>query len=292
MSQALDRLLEILDLERIDSDIYRGENESSDWHRLFGGQVAAQALSAAQRTVQDRQVHSLHGFFLRGGDPDVPVTYTVDRIRDGKSFTTRRVVAIQNGNAIFNASISFHRAEEGFEHQDAMPDVPGPDELPTWAERAKQAIEKMPEERQQWMMRERPIEIRSALPHSMFSTEPSQEVNPVWIRANGSIPDDPALHAQLLAYSSDIAFVDNMYRPHRTPKSAPVMLASLDHSLWFHRPVRMDDWLLYMQESPSASGARGFARGMIYSRDGALLASVAQEGVMRRIDPDRVKPDP
>jgi acyl-CoA thioesterase-2 len=287
MGKALDELLDVLDLERIDADIFRGRNETTDWFRLFGGQVAAQALGAAQRTVEEHHVHSLHGYFLRGGDPKVPVTYTVDRIRDGASFTTRRVVALQNGRAIFNTSISFHRHEEGYDHQSTMPDVADPEELPSWKERVEAALDRMPEERREWMLRERPIELRSSLPHGMFSNKPSTGPNHVWIRANGDVPDDPDVHAQLLTYASDIAFVDNMYRPHRSPDSPGVMLASLDHALWFHRPIRLDDWLLYTQESPSASGARGFALGTVFDRSGILLASVAQEGVMRELDPDR-----
>lgn len=287
MGKALDQLLGILDLERIDADIFRGQNEPSDWFRLFGGQVAAQALSAAQRTVDEHRVHSLHGYFLRGGDPKTPVTYTVDRIRDGRSFTTRRVVALQNGRAIFNTSISFHAEESGYEHQDPMPEVADPESLPTWADRARELEGKIPEERRQWMLRERAIETRSGLPHSMFSGEPSTVPNPVWIKANGDVPDDPDVHAQLVTYASDIAFVDNMYRPHRRKDSPGVMLASLDHALWFHRPVVLDDWVLFHQDSPSAYGARGFARGAIFDRAGTHLASVAQEGVMRELDPSK-----
>lgn len=289
MGKALDHLLDVLDLERIDADIFRGRNETTDWFRLFGGQVAAQALAAAQRTVEEHRVHSLHGYFLRGGDPKVPVTYTVDRIRDGASFSTRRVVALQNGKAIFNTSISFHREEDGFEHQFDMPEAPDPETLPTWADRAEEVKDKIPKDQYTWMTRERSIETRSALPHGFFSDEPSTEPNPVWIRANGDVPDDPDIHAQLLTYASDIAFVDNMHRPHRRKDSPGIMLASLDHALWFHRPVRLDDWLLFHQDSPSAAGARGFARGSVYQRDGLHLASVAQEGVMREIDPERTK---
>lgn len=287
MGKALERLLDILDLERIDADIFRGQNEPSDWFRLFGGQVAAQALCAAQRTVEEHRVHSLHGYFLRGGDPKTPVTYTVDRIRDGRSFTTRRVVALQNGRAIFNTSISFHVAEEGYEHQNAMPDAADPETLPTWADRARELEGKIPEELREWMLKERAIETRSGVPPSMFSAKPSTEPNPVWIKANGDVPDDPDIHAQLVTYASDIAFVDNMYRPHRRPGSKGVMLASLDHALWFHRPVVLDDWLLFHQDSPSAFGARGFVRGAMFDRAGTHLASVAQEGVMRELDPDK-----
>jgi len=289
MGKALDALLGVLELERIDADIFRGQNEGSEWFRLFGGQVAAQALGAAQKTVDDHRVHSLHGYFLRGGDPEIPVTYTVDRIRDGASFTTRRVVAIQNGRAIFNTSISFHREEEGFEHQAEMAEVPDPDEMPSWKDRIEALTDRIPEERREWLRRERPIELRSSLPHGMFSDEPSTGPNHVWIRANGDLPDDPDVHTQLLTYASDIAFVDNMYRPHRREGSRGVMLASLDHAIWFHRPVRIDEWLLYSQESPSASGARGFARGTVHTHGGRLLASVAQEGVMRELDPEKVK---
>lgn len=287
MGRALDQLLDVLDLERIDADIFRGRNEPSEWPRLFGGQVAAQALCAAQRTVEEHRAHSLHGYFLRSGDPKTPVTFTVDRIRDGRSFSTRRVVALQNGRAIFNTSISFHTTEEGYEHQDSMPEVADPETLPTWADRAEELEGKIPEELRQWMRRERPIETRSALPHSLFSDQPSTEPNPVWIRATGEVPDDPDIHVQLVTYASDIAFVDNMYRPHRRPGSPGAMLASLDHALWFHRPVRLDDWLLFHQDSPSAFGARGFARGAFYDRAGIHLASVAQEGVMRELDPSK-----
>ena len=285
MGTALDHLLDILDLEQIDADIFRGQNETTEWFRLFGGQVAAQALCAAQRTVETHRVHSLHGYFLRGGDPKTPVTYTVDRIRDGRSFTTRRVVALQNGKAIFNTSISFHADEGGFEHQDPMPEAPDPETMPTWAERAESLKGKMPEERRRFLLRERSIETRSSVPPSIFSGEPSTEPNPVWIKANGDVPDDPDIHAQLITYASDIAFVDNMYRPHRRSDSPGVMLASLDHALWFHRPARIDDWILFHQDSPSAFGARGFARGSMWNRRGTHLASVAQEGVMRELDP-------
>jgi len=289
MGKALDRLLEILDLERIDQDIFRGQNETTRWGRLFGGQVAAQALSAAQRTVEDRDVHSLHGYFLRGGDPRVPVVFTVDRIRDGGSFTTRRVVALQDGHAIFNASISFHTVEEGFEHQDEMPEVPRPEELSSWKERAAELADRVPEQMRSWLLAERPIEVRSPEPHGWFSTEPRRGPNPVWVRATGELPDDQPLHACLLAYASDMGFVDNMYRPHRAPGRRPAMLASLDHAMWFHRPFRIDEWLLYVQESPTAGGARGFARGTFFDGRGRLVGSVAQEGLMRRVDPRRAK---
>jgi len=287
MGEALDLLLDRLALERIDDDIYRGQNEPTRWGRLFGGQVAAQALAAAQRTVEDRVVHSLHGYFLRGGDPHVPIVFTVDRIRDGRSFTTRRVVALQKGRAIFNTSVSFHTDEDGYEHQDEMPEVAAPEDMLSWADRAREAGDRMHPEMKRWMQAERPIELRSSEPHSWIDAEPRRGPHPVWVRATGELPDDPALHACLLTYASDMGFVDNMYRPHRTPGRRPVMLASLDHAVWFHRAFRMDDWLLYEQESPTAGGARGFARGTFFDRSGRLICSVAQEGLMRRVDPEK-----
>jgi acyl-CoA thioesterase-2 len=289
VGKALKLLLERLDLERIEEDIFRGQNEPTRWGRLFGGQVAAQALAAAQRTVDGPAAHSLHGYFLRGGDPQVPIVFTVDRIRDGGSFATRRVVALQNGSAIFNMSVSFHKREEGFDHQDEMPEVTPPEELPSWADRARELGDLMPKEMRGWMLAERPVELRSLEPHSWFSREPRRGPNPVWVRANGELGDDLAQHACLLTYASDMALVDNMYRPHRRAGQRPAMLASLDHALWFHRDFRMDEWLLYVQESPSAAGARGFARGTFFDRAGRLICSVAQEGLMRPIDPDREK---
>jgi acyl-CoA thioesterase-2 len=284
MSRALERLVDLLDLEKIEENVYRGRNETNRMQRLFGGQVAAQALSAACRTVESWLPHSLHGYFLRGGDPDVPVLFTVDRIRDGSSFTTRRVVAVQHGRAIFNAAISFHKEEAGFEHQDPMPEAPEPARLKSWEDRAREFPDRIPPHMREWMRAERAIEIRTSEPPSWLSSEPSRGPNFVWLRANGELPDDAILHRCLLAYASDMGFVDNLYRPHRRPGPRNLMMASLDHALWFHRPFRIDDWLLYVQQSPTAFGARGFARGEIYSRGGALVASVAQEGLMRPID--------
>ncbi len=292
MSEALQRLIDLLELEPIEENIFRGQNEGGGrGHgrmRLFGGQVAAQALAAAGRTVEGRSVHSLHAYFLRGGDPSVPVVFTVDRIRDGSSFTTRRVVAVQRGRAIFNMSASFHKQETGYEHQDEMPPGPDPEDLPTWEERAAKFADRVPEHMREWMFAERPIEMRSSEAHSWFGGEPSTGPNRVWLRANGPVAEDPMLHACLLTYASDMGFVDNMYRPHRKGER-DVMIASLDHAMWFHRPVRVDDWVLYVQESPSASAARGFALGAMYARDGARICSVAQEGLMRRVDPRKMR---
>jgi acyl-CoA thioesterase-2 len=290
MIGALDSLVGILALEKIEENVFRGQNEAARMGRLFGGQVAGQALMAACQTVEAWLPHSLHGYFLRGGDPKVPVLLTVDRIRDGSSFATRRVVAVQHGRAIFNMSVSFHKDEAGHEHGDAMPEAPPPEALPSWAERAAQKPERIPPHMREWMLSERPFEIRASEPPSWLSSEPSRAANLVWLRANGSLPDDPVLHRCLLAYASDMGFVDNLYRPHRKPGPRNVMMASLDHALWFHRPFRIDGWLLYVQRSPTAAGARGFALGTVYDAEGTLIASVAQEGLMRPIDPERAAP--
>jgi acyl-CoA thioesterase-2 len=285
---ALRKLISLLDLEELDVNLYRGQNEAAGWGRLFGGQVAAQALVAAARTVEGRLAHSLHAYFLRPGDPAVPVIYTVDPIRDGSSFTTRRTVALQRGRAIFNMSVSFHKLEEGFEHQDEMPDSPDPDSLPTWQERFASLGTKIPEQMRSWMQRERAIDLRSTQPMSMMGGEPQAGPNLVWFRTNGSLPEDPRLHQCLIAYASDMSLLENVMRPHgRGWPERTVMTASLDHAIWFHRQARADEWLLYAQDSPAAFGARGFARGTIFSRDGVLVASVAQEGLVRPLSSPR-----
>ena len=283
MPSALEKLVEILDLEQIERDIYRGQNEGMSRTRLFGGQVAAQALVAAGRTVEHgRLTHSLHAYFLRGGDPKLPVVYTVDRIRDGSSFSTRRVVAVQHGEAIFNMAVSFHKEERGFEHADVMPEVPDPESLPTWEERVRQIADKLPPEYRAWMEGERSIDFRSEHGMSMMGGAGQHGPNHVWMRANGSLPEDPFLHQCVATYASDMSLLDSIVRRHvKGPSFRRVVMASLDHAVWFHRPFRSDEWLLYVQESPAAAGARGFARGTIFSRDGQLVASVAQEGLMR-----------
>lgn len=290
MNDALKSLIEILTLEPIEVNIFRGRNESASRPRLFGGQVAAQAFMAASRTVEGRLAHSLHGYFLRAGDPTVPVVFNVDRIRDGSSFATRRVVAVQHGAAIFNMSVSFHKREDGYEHEDPMPEAPAPEDLPTWEERMAELAEKLPGQAMNWMSSERPIEYRSPEHHGMFASEPATGPNPIWIRANGQLPDDPLLHQTLFVYASDMGLVSTIHRPHRKAGQfffRDVMMASLDHAVWFHRGFRIDDWLLYTMESPVAAGARGFATATLYTRGGARVASVAQEGLMRKIDPER-----
>jgi acyl-CoA thioesterase-2 len=281
MGDALDGLLELLDLEPIEVNIFRGVSPDEERQRVFGGQVAGQALVAAGRTVaDDRRVHSLHAYFLRPGDPHIPILYEVDRIRDGRSFTTRRVVAIQHGQAIFHLSASFHVDEEGFDHHDPIPDVPGPDELPTFAERVKAMGGDVPE----WFTRPRPIDTRNV--QEPWRTEGREAGDPrqqVWMRADGRLPDDPMLHACVLAYASDMTLLDSILLPHRNVQWERLMMASLDHAMWFHRPFRADEWFLYDQASPSASGARGLARGAIFRSDGTLAVSVMQEGLVRPV---------
>ena len=277
---AVDDLVKLLDLEAIEVNMFRGVSPDEDRQRSFGGQVAGQALGAAARTVEpERQVHSLHAYFLRAGDPRVPVLYEVDRIRDGGSFTTRRVVAIQHGRAIFNMSASFQVPEEGSDHAFPMPEVPAPEELPTMRERLAHAgIELTP-----WMERPRPIDIRHVdwpAPDGTRSLEPRQNV---WLRADGRLPDDPILHTIVLTYASDMTLLDTSTLPHGGTWFDPtVFMASLDHAMWFHRPFRADDWLLYSQDSPNATGGRGLSRGLVFRHDGTLVATVMQEGLIRK----------
>ena len=274
----LDSLLAILDLERIEINLFRGVSPQNGWKRVFGGQVIGQALIAAMRTVEDRMPHSLHAYFLLGGDPKVPIVYDVDRIRDGSSFATRRVVAIQHGQAIFSMGVSFHKPEPGYSHQITMPDVPAPETLP--AESTLNAI--IPESMQGLWSRERPIEMRPVDLRAL-SSEKREPVQHIWFRAAGKLPDDAALHQCVLAYVSDFSLLSVGMVPHGGTLFDPgLMVASLDHAIWFHRDFRMDDWLLYSQDSPSAEGARAFCRGSIFSREGVLVASVAQEGLIRR----------
>ena len=280
----LDELLHCLDLEAIDLDIFRGHNEREHGPRLFGGQVAAQALVAAGRTVEGQTPHSLHAYFLRPGDPTTPVIYRVDRIRDGRSFSTRHVVAIQRGKAIFNVSVSFHVEEMGYEHQIEMPEAPPPESLPSWTEMVTKMLDRLPPEVRSWAPRPRPIDMRFVQLPTFFGGEARRGTSLVWLRVARPLPDDPFLHQCLLTYASDISLLDNIVKPHgRSGPLGPLMTASLDHALWFHRQLRVDDWLLYVQDSPAAWGARGFARGTLFTRKGELVASVAQEGLMRPV---------
>jgi acyl-CoA thioesterase-2 len=282
MSRAVEDLLEILGLETLERNLFRGRSPQVGWQRVFGGQVIGQALVAACRTVEGRRPHSLHGYFLLPGDPKVPIIYEVDRIRDGRSFTTRRVVAIQHGQAIFSMSASFQAEEPGLEHAVPMPDVPGPEEVPGEDEIRNTVMPMMPDPVRSYFEKERPIELRPVEYERYTSREPRDPSFNVWIRATGRLPDDPSIHQCVLAYASDMTLLDSSLIAHgRTVFERSIQAASLDHALWFHRPFRADDWLLYHQDSPSASGARGFSRGLIFTRDGQLVASVAQEGLVR-----------
>lgn len=284
MSEAIRELIDILDLERLEQDLFRGRSPSSSWQRVFGGQTIAQSLVAAQRTVAgDRQVHSLHAYFMLPGDPSAPVVYEVDRIRDGQSFTTRRVVAIQHGEAIFSLEASFQVQEEGLTHQVGMPEgIPGPDELPSQQEIIRTYGDAVPLGIRRYWERERPLEMRPVILEHYMSREKLAPHQHVWMRLTGPVPDDQALRCALLAYMSDMTLLDTSTFAHgRAIFDADIQAASLDHAMWFHRPEAIDGWLLYTQDSPSTSGSRGFTRGQIYSQDGVLVASVAQEGLIR-----------
>lgn len=284
MTTALDNLLSILDLEEIEVNTFRGRTPEENRVRVFGGQVAGQALVAAGRTVEDRVVHSLHAYFLRAGDPSIPILYQVDRIRDGKSFTTRRVMAVQRGHAIFNLSASFQVPEEGVEHQATMPDAPDPDALPTFKTRVGPLLDKAPKEFRRWLERERPIDVRYVDGVDYLAPKKRPPNQLVWIRADGDLPDTPLIHQYVAAYASDMTLLDTITMPHGISSldQRTYQMASLDHAMWFHRPFRADQWLLYEQESPAAAGSRGFTRGSLYTREGVLVASVAQEGLLRR----------
>ncbi len=283
MSRALDELLSILDLEPLERNLFRGLSPQVGWQRVFGGQVIGQALVAACRTVEDRAAHSLHAYFLRAGDPAVPIIYEVDRIRDGRSFSTRRVVAIQHGQAIFSMAASFHRFEEGLSHQFRMPDVPPPEDLPSEAELKERLIERVPPAVRAYWERERPIEIRPVDLTRYLEPKERAPTQQVWIRANGDLGGDLALHQCVMGYASDFTLLDTALVAHgRFVFDPGLMLASLDHAIWFHRPFRADDWLLYAQDSPSSSAGRAFCRGTLFSRDGNLVASTAQEGLVRQ----------
>ena len=282
MSTAVQTMLDVLNIEQLEVNLFRGRSPQDRWQRVFGGQVIGQALVAATRTVERRTPHSLHAYFLIGGDPRVPIIYEVDRIRDGKSFTTRRVVAIQHGQAIFTLMVSFHNDEAGLAHQAAMPDVPPPEELPSEAEIRATLLPRMPEAVQRYYSSERPIELRPVEYGRYLGKKVDGGKFNVWIRTTGKLPDDPAIHQCVLAYASDMSLLDTALAPHgRSLFESDFMGASLDHALWLHRPFRADEWLLYAQESPNLNGARGFSRGLIFRRDGVLVANVTQEGLVR-----------
>ena len=293
MQKSLDNLIALLDLEELEVNIFRGRC-TEGWQRVFGGQVLSQALVAAGRTVDEGAAHSLHAYFLRPGDSTIPILYDVDRTRDGRTFTTRRVTAIQHGQAIFHLEASFQRAESGPEHQDEMPDVPDPESLPTWRERMAplaaqpELVEKLaaraPDRIKHWLAEDRPIDIRYITKFDPIAPEKLPARLQVWVRADGQLPDSTLLHQCIAAFASDMTLLTAAALPHGIAWSAGThMVASLDHAMWFHREFRADDWLLYDQQSPSAGGARGFSTGRMFSRDGRLVVSVVQEGLIRPI---------
>jgi acyl-CoA thioesterase II len=283
MSFPLRELLDLLDLESLEVNIYRGRNRDIGTGRVFGGQVLAQALVAARRTVDGpREAHSLHGYFILPGDLAAPIVYFVDRLRDGSSFSTRQVSAIQHGRAIFSLSASFHIAEPGYEHQTPMPDVPPPEELANELDLIRGMADRIPESLRKILTQDRPIDFRPVAPIDPFHPEKRAPVRHLWLRAIERLPDDMLTHQAVLAYASDYGLLGTALLPHGVaPRSPALQLATLDHALWAHRPFRADEWLLYAMDSPAAAGARGFTRGAFFTRDGTLVASVAQEGLMR-----------
>jgi acyl-CoA thioesterase-2 len=283
MSQVLDDLVALLSLEPIEENLFRGVSQDLGFRQLFGGQVLGQCVSAASKTVEEaRHVHSLHGYFLRPGDASLPVVYQVDRVRDGGSFSTRRVTAIQKGKPIFTCSASFQFDEEGFGHQLPMPEVPGPENFQSETELARLIADKIPERMRDRATSAKPIEIRPVTRINPFDAKPCEPVKYVWFRADGNLPDEPQLHKYLLAYASDFNLLTTSMQPHGVSVYQKFMqVASLDHALWIHANLRMDDWLLYAMDSPWAGNARGFSRGSIFNRAGQLVASVAQEGLTR-----------
>jgi len=282
----VEELLSLLDLEPIEVNIFRGVSPEDRSQRVFGGQVLGQSLVAATRTVEGRDCHSLHAYFLRPGDPRVPILYEVDRSRDGSSFTARRVVAIQHGQPIFTLSALYQVPEGGLDHQIDAPKAPPPEDLVSERELRAATADRLPEAAREWFLRDRPIEIRPVDPVDPFEPKKVAPRQLVWFRATGPLPANVAIQQCVLAYASDMTLLDTCVLPHGIGWfSNRLQVASLDHAMWFHRPFRVDDWLLYAQDSPSASGARGFNRGMIYTRDGVLVASVAQEGLIRLREP-------
>ena len=287
-ANVLQELIGLLSLEKVEENIYRGQSQDLGYGNVFGGQVLGQALSAASRTVDhDLTAHSLHGYFLRAGNAAFPIVYMVERTRDGRSFATRRVKAVQKGQVIFAMSTSFHKQEQGFSHQDPMPDVEGPEGLENELDMTRRLADKIPSDIVKKLLHPKPIELRVVDPINPFNPSLTPPDKYVWFRAVDCLPDDAATHRYMLAYASDFHLVSTALYPHgKTFWSPDMQVASLDHSIWFHRDFRMDDWLLYVIHSPSADGARGLNQGAIYTRDGILVASVAQEGLLRHLSRD------
>ncbi len=284
MSQALQNLLNLLNLEKLEEGLFRGQSEDLGLRQVFGGQVVGQALYAAKQTVpEERIIHSFHSYFLRPGDSKKGIIYDVETLRDGKSFSARRVSAVQNGQPIFYMTASFQAPESGFEHQNAMPEVPGPETLASEQDLAQKMAHLLPEKVREKFIAERPLEIRPVQIHNPLKGRVDEPVRQVWIRANGGLPADLRIHQYLLGYVSDLNFLPVALQPHgKGFLEADMQVATIDHSMWFHRPFNFSDWLLYSVVSTSASGARGFVRGEFYNQQGVLVASTVQEGVMRQ----------
>ncbi len=281
-SEVLADLLRLMRLERLEDNLFRGQSRDIGSLRVFGGQVLGQALAAAASTVTDRAAHSLHAYFLRAGDVEAPIVYEVDRSRDGRSFTSRRVVAIQHGRPILNLAASFQAQEQGLDHQIEMPDVPAPDTLADSRHYKREVVSKVPEKMRRYLTTQQPFEFRHVEPLDLVAPQKRAARQFIWFRALGKLPDQPELHKVLLAYVSDYNLIGTATLPHGISfLQGNVQMASLDHAMWFHRAVRLDQWLLYALDSPSASGARGLARGQIFTADGLLVASTAQEGLIR-----------
>jgi acyl-CoA thioesterase-2 len=284
VNQLLEDLIKVMTLERLELDLFRGESRDIGSPQVFGGQVLGQALKAATETVEGRPAHSLHAYFLRRGDFKSPIVYEVDRARDGNHFSTRRVVAIQHGAQIFNMSASFQSAESGLDHQLPMPQVPPPEELSDFDTHIRDVLPQLPPTMRRVLGQKRPFEFRPVQPPDLLNPQPAAPLRNVWFRAVARLPDDDTLHRCLLAYVSDFYLLDTALMPHGLPFNRNLTVASIDHAMWFHRTMRVDDWLLYATDSPSASGARGFARGSVFARDGRLVASTSQEGLLRIVE--------
>ncbi|NND44588.1 MAG: acyl-CoA thioesterase II [Xanthomonadales bacterium] len=283
----LEELIELMELERLEVNLFRGASRDIGTERVFGGQVLAQAVLAASQTVDGRLIHSLHAYFLRAGDHEAPIVYDVDRSRDGRSFTARRVVAIQHGRPIFTLSASFQLEQEGLEHQFEIPETPDPDALPIMREISPEDMAKAPQKLQRWFNRFGPFEFRTVLDQDPFDPVPRPPFKRFWFRLRGDMGDDQRMHRALLAYASDFHLIGTVTLPHGISfMKHDMAVASLDHAMWFHRPLRVNEWLLYDCDSPSASGGRGLARGLIFDRAGQLVASTAQEGMVRVRNPE------
>jgi acyl-CoA thioesterase-2 len=288
VNEALDAVIGLLDLERLEDNLFRGQSHDIGAPQVFGGQILGQALSAAHRTVEDRAPHSLHAYFLRPGDFNEPVVYQVERSRDGGSYSNRRVVAIQHGRPILNLAASFHSAEDGFTHQMPMPEVASPEGLTKSIDIQDSIIDRVPEKMRRLLAHRPPLEFRPVEPPKFIEPAARPPRKHVWMRAWETLPDDPELHRNLLTYVSDYELLGTATLPHELDFSTrPVQMASIDHAIWFHRPFRVDDWLLYACDSPTSHGGRGYTRGQFFSRSGDLVASTAQEGVIRPWDPSK-----